>query len=142
MVAIIVGLLAGLGGLLATAVTAVLGPILGLHRSVAAVAARATTARVSFSARDRADGVPRSKGHPREHATSRNTAWPHEWQADRSKWFARISENPPAVMHAPVAGPRDRGTLRLGASAPTCAPRTSENPLKAKFAEHSFHALV
>lgn len=59
MVAIIVGLLAGLGGLLvgllATAVTAVIGQVLGLHRSVAAVAARATTARASSSAHHRAD---------------------------------------------------------------------------------------
>jgi hypothetical protein len=60
MVAIIVGLLAGLGGLLATAVTAVLD----LHRSVAAVAARATTARVSSSARDRADGDSEVEGPP------------------------------------------------------------------------------
>ena len=64
MVAIIVGLLAGLGGLLTTAVTAVLGPVLGLHRSVAAVAARATTARVSSSARDRADGDSEVEGPP------------------------------------------------------------------------------
>jgi hypothetical protein len=64
MVAIIVGLLAGLGSLLATAVTAVLDPILGLHRSVAAVAARATTARVSSSARDRADGDSEVEGPP------------------------------------------------------------------------------
>jgi hypothetical protein len=60
MVAIIVGLLASLGGLLATAVTVVLG----LHRSVAAVAARATTARVSSSARDRADGDSEVEGPP------------------------------------------------------------------------------
>lgn len=66
MIAIIVGLLAGLGGLLvgllATAVTAVLG----LHRSVAAVAARATTARVSSSAQDRAYGDSEAEGPAEE----------------------------------------------------------------------------
>jgi hypothetical protein len=60
MAAIIVGLLAGLMGLLATAVTAVLS----LHRSVTAVAARATTARVWSSARDRADGDSEVDGPP------------------------------------------------------------------------------
>lgn len=68
MVAMIVGLLAGLGGLLAgllaTAVTAVLGVVLGLHRSVAAMGGRATTARVSSSAQDRAEGDSEAERPP------------------------------------------------------------------------------
>lgn len=55
MLAIIVGLLAGLGGLLAGLLATAVTVVLGLHRNVAAVAARATTARSSSSAHHRAD---------------------------------------------------------------------------------------
>jgi hypothetical protein len=63
MLAIIVGLLAGLGGLLAGLLATAVTVVLGLHRNVAAVAARATTARVS-SARDYADGDSEAEGPP------------------------------------------------------------------------------
>ena len=60
MLAAIVGLLAGLTGVLvvalATAVMAALSPVLGLYRSIAGTAVAAKTARGSASTRTRSDG--------------------------------------------------------------------------------------